>query len=67
MAGTEFVRGTYHPQSGALILEDYRKDDPNGILGLDKYRLIASDPPKTIAGVTGHGNRWSAQFFLTRE
>jgi hypothetical protein len=66
MSGMELIRGTYHAASGAFVLEGYDKKDPNTILGLDKYRLIASDDRMTLAGVTAHHDRWNAQFWLTR-
>jgi hypothetical protein len=67
MTGTEFVRGTYFPASGAFHLDGYRKNDPNSVIGLDKYRLIAGDNRNTIAGVTEHHGNWAGQFVLTRD
>jgi hypothetical protein len=66
MTGVESVRGNYYANTGALILEGYEKNDPNGILGLDKYRLIVSENHRTMAGVTRHHNAWNSQFFLSR-
>ncbi len=66
MTGVESIRGNYFANSGTLILEGYEKNDPNGILGLDKYRLVVGDTHRTMAGVTRHHNDWTSQFFLTR-
>jgi hypothetical protein len=66
MTGVESVRGNYYANTGTLILEGYEKNDPNGILGLDKYRLIVSENHRTMAGVTRHHNAWNSQFFLSR-
>ncbi len=53
MTGVELVRGNYHANAGAFILEGYEKKDPNGILGLDKYRLVVSDNRGSSAALPG--------------
>ena len=60
------VRGNYFANSGTLIFEGYAKNDPNGILGLDKYRLVLGDSRRTMGGVTRHHNSRTSQFFLAR-
>ena len=67
MSGTEYIRGTYYALAGALMLEGYKKDDPNAVIGLDTYRLIASPDRKALAGFTAHGGRWNAQMLLTHQ
>jgi hypothetical protein len=66
MTGVELVRGNYYANAGTLILEGYEKKDPNGILGLDKYRLVVSDSYRTMGGITRHHNAWNSQFFLSK-
>jgi hypothetical protein len=66
LTGVELVRGTYHAVSRALILDGYDKRDPQGILGLDKYRLVVSDNYKAAGGITAHHDKWDAQIFLSR-
>jgi hypothetical protein len=66
MTGVESVRGNYFANSGTLILEGYAKNDPNGILGLDKYRLVVSDTHRTMGGITRHHNAWNSQFLLSK-
>jgi hypothetical protein len=66
MTGVELVRGNYHANAGAFILEGYEKKDPNGILGLDKYRLVVSDNRRIIGGITRHHSAWTGQFFLSK-
>jgi hypothetical protein len=63
MTGVESVRGNYYADT---ILEGYEKNDPNGILGLDKYRLVVSDNHRTMGGITRHHNAWNSQFFLSK-
>jgi hypothetical protein len=63
--GTEFVWGSFDPRSRALTLEGYRKDDPNHILGLDKYRLLLADDGRVIGGITWEHGGWEAKFHLT--
>lgn len=66
MKGTEYVRGKYYPDASALVLEGHRKDDPNAILGLDKYRLVVSPERKSMGGISWHHGPWNGQFFLAR-
>ncbi len=66
MTGVELVRGNYYANRGTSILEGYEKNDPNGILGLDKYRLVVGDSRRTMGGITRHQNAWTSQFFLSR-
>jgi hypothetical protein len=63
--GTEYVHGRYYPDSGALVVEGYRKDDPDGIIDLDKYRLVVSPAGKTIGGITEEHGAWDGQLFLS--
>ncbi len=64
--GTEFVKGSYELTSRVLTLDGYRKTDPNGVLGLDKYRLIFAENGKVLGGITWNHGSWSGQIFLTR-
>ena len=67
LTGVEYVRGKYDPQSRVLTFEGYKKDDANGILGLDKYKLILADNDKVIGGITWNHGTWTALFSLVRE
>jgi hypothetical protein len=66
MNATEYVHGKYYPDSETLILEGYRKDDPNTIIELDKYRLVVSPTGLTMGGITEEHGAWNGQFFLSR-
>ena len=66
MTGIEFVRGSYDPVSRVLSLEGYAKNDPNIILGLDKYRMILSENGAAIGGVTWDNGSWRGLFGLLR-
>ena len=66
MKGTEFVRGRFDAAASVLNFEGYRKDDPNVVLGLDKYRLVVSDQRKTMGGITSSGGAWNSKFYLSR-
>jgi hypothetical protein len=63
--GIEYIWGTYTPQSRSLNLEGYRRDDPRGILALDKYRLTLSDNLGEIRGNTYDHGTWKAAFRLS--
>jgi hypothetical protein len=66
LTGTEHVQGTFLPEAGAVRMEGVSLDDPNHILGVDKYRLILSDDAMTLGGITFHGGTWNAQILLRK-
>jgi hypothetical protein len=66
LGGTEYVRGTYLSAARLLRIDGYRVDDANGVLGLDKYRLVLSDDAKILGGITWDHGSWLGQFFLKR-
>lgn len=65
MKGVEYVRGKYYPDSATIALEGYRKDDPNVVIGLDKYRLVVAPNGRTMGGITEHHGTWTGRIFLT--
>lgn len=62
--GTEFIWGTFDPQTRTLDMAGYRRDDPQVILGLDKYRLTLSEKGDEIKGATWNHGTWAAAFTL---
>lgn len=66
LAGTEYIRGAYLPAARLLRFDGYKKDDPNVILGLDKYRLALSDDDKAIGGIAWANGDWAGRFSLSR-
>jgi hypothetical protein len=60
LTGVEHVSGIFLPDSGVLRLEGTSRDDPNTILGLDKYRLILSDDANVLGGITWGGGTWDS-------
>jgi len=66
MSGVELVHGKFFTDSAALIVDGYRLDDPNHILGMDRYRLILSDDRKLLGGPTYSGGKWDGRIYLTR-
>jgi hypothetical protein len=67
MRAIEYVSGKYYPENEAVVLNGYRKDDPNGIWEPDKYRLILSPTHSTMGGITAEHDSWAGQLFLRRE
>jgi hypothetical protein len=63
----EYVRGKYYPETEAVVLDGYRKDDPNDIWESDKYRLVVSPTHQTMGGITSEHESWAGQMFLRRE
>lgn len=66
MTGTEFVRGQFDPDTSLVTLNGYRLDDPNKILGTDRYRMVVGDSRKTMGGITWSHDTWSGRIFLRR-
>ncbi|MEO8000374.1 MAG: hypothetical protein ABI644_00755 [Arenimonas sp.] len=64
--GTEFISGTYDPDSRVLMFEGISKTDPDDILGLDKYKLLLADNSDVMAGITSNNGDWRSIFALTR-
>ena len=67
MRAIEYVSGKYYPETEAVVLDGYRKDDPNGIWEPDKYRLILSPTHSTMGGITAEHDSWAGQLYLRRE
>jgi hypothetical protein len=64
--GTEYVRGRFDAQSSLISVDGDRLDDPNKILGTDKYRLVVSENRKTLGGITWDHGSWGGRIFLRR-
>lgn len=67
MTGTEFVRGSFDAKNRLVSFDGYRKDDPNQILGLDKYRLILAENGIVLGGITWNHGAWTGLFSLSRK
>ncbi len=65
MTATEYVKGEMKGD-GFLVLNGYDKDDPNGVIGIDKYRLAISDTGQVIGGITFNNGPWTGQFIAMR-
>jgi hypothetical protein len=63
----EYVRGKYYPETEAVVLDGYRKDDPSGIWESDKYRLTMSPTHQVMGGISSEHETWAGEFFLHRE
>lgn len=66
LTGVEHVRGQFNPDTGLVTLTGYRLDDPNKILGTDKYRLAVGDSRKTMGGITWDHGTWAGRIFLRK-
>ena len=67
MRAIEYVRGKYYPETEAVVLDGYRKDDPNSIWEADKYRLTVAPTHQTMGGITEEHGSWAGQFFLQHD
>jgi rRNA maturation endonuclease Nob1 len=55
-SGVEFVKGNYNPQTLRIFLQGYGKNDPDGIITLNKYELYLSKDNQQISGKTIDGS-----------
>lgn len=67
LSGVEFVRGSYDPGSRVIRLTGYRKDDPNTVIGLDRYHLVLADNGRVIGGITESHGSWQGLLSTTLE
>jgi hypothetical protein len=66
LTGTEYVHGVYDEASKMAQFEGYKKDDPNSILSLDKYRLILAPNNQVLGGITWSNGTWQGLISLSR-
>lgn len=67
LSATEYVQGTFNPATRQILLNGYRKDDPNDIVILDGYRLQLSANGNNVAGATrGTTGKWRGRLNLNR-
>ncbi len=66
LTAVEFVKGSYSPETRMLTMEGYRKDDPNNIITLDKYRLVLAEDNRSLGGATWNHGRWRGRLSLSR-
>ncbi|MCA8982756.1 MAG: hypothetical protein KDA76_03270 [Planctomycetaceae bacterium] len=64
--GIEYAKGKFHPKTRTLELAGYEKEDPEEILGLDKYRLVVSDDAQVLGGITWNHGTWRGLLSLKR-
>ncbi|HZX84722.1 MAG TPA: hypothetical protein VFF19_14230 [Reyranella sp.] len=66
LSATEFVSGKVDGTAGTLTLAGTRKDDPNDVIFTDRYRLVAGENGRSLAGVSGNLGDWDGLVFLQR-
>jgi Flp pilus assembly protein TadG len=66
LTAIEYVKGSYNPETRMLTMEGYRKDDPNSIITLDKYRLVLAEGNRSLGGATWNHGRWRGRLSLSR-
>lgn len=66
LSATEFVSGKVDGTAGTLTLAGTRKDDPNDVIFTDRYRLVAGENGRSLAGVSGNLGDWDGLLFLQR-
>ena len=66
LTGVKLIKGKFDSQSGLLTFEGYQKNDPDDVIGLDKYKLMLGGNGKVIGGITADHGTWLGIFRLRR-
>lgn len=64
--GIEFIEGNYFSNSHDVIFEGKAKNDPFGILGMDKYSLKLSADKQVLYGTTATEGTNSGLFYAVK-
>ena len=67
MGATEYVSGRTNTTARTVTLAGTRKDDPNEVIGLDRYKMVVSDDGRVMGGITWNHGDWLGQIILRRE
>lgn len=66
LQGTEYIRGIYDPITHSVKAEGYDEEDPNEVIGLDKYKLVLSEDGARLSGETESHGTWLGRLSATR-
>ncbi len=66
VTATEYVEGAYDPDHRLLTVAGFGKDDPKGVIGLDRYRLRVSEDGGTLIGNSWNHGTWDGRFSASR-
>jgi hypothetical protein len=64
---TEYVSGRTNTTARTVTLAGTRKDDPDGVIGLDRYKMVLSDDGRVMGGITYNHGDWQGQIVLAKE
>jgi hypothetical protein len=67
LKAVEYVRGTYNSNTSVANFEGYSKEDPYGIISLDKYRLSLASDNNSLNGKTYAAENWEGRFSAYRK
>ena len=56
----------YLAEHGLLVFEGHAKDDPNLVIGLDRYRLLVANGGDALTGITHSHGTWQGRFTASR-
>ena len=62
LTGKEFAKGSYEKETRKVLLNGYRKEDPNYIIGIDKYKLQLNKAGTFLEGKTWNHGTWEGKF-----
>lgn len=67
LSATEYLQGRTNTTARTVTLEGTRKEDPQTIIGLDRYKMVVSDDGKVMGGITWNQGDWMGQIILSRQ
>ena len=62
----EYITGRTNMTARTMTLGGTRKDDPENLIELDRYKLIISDDGRVLGGLSFNRGDWLGQIILTR-
>jgi hypothetical protein len=61
LTAIEYVSGTYSPETRSAELEGRSKDDPNGVISLDGYKISFNSDMSGITGKSRNNGGWKGE------
>ncbi len=62
----EYVSGRTNMTARTMTLAGTRKDDPENLIELDRYKMVISDDGRVMGGLSLNRGDWLGQIVLTR-
>jgi pimeloyl-ACP methyl ester carboxylesterase len=61
LTAIEYVSGTYSPETRSVEMEGQSKDDPNGVISLDGYKISFNSDMSGLTGKSRNNGGWKGE------